>query len=114
MTQAVRDRTGVIDTGKARSGRAPFFVTFYRSGVGKKYVMAITGIIFMIYVFAHMVGNLKMYLGPSHFDEYAAFLRRIAYPILPESGFLWIFRAVLLASLVLHVHAAWSLTQMNR
>ncbi len=114
MAQAVRDRTATVAPVRARAGRVPFFVGFYRSAIGKKYVMAITGIIFMIYVFAHMVGNLKMYLGPTEYDEYAAFLRRIAYPLLPESGFLWIFRAVLIVSLVFHLHAAWSLTVMNR
>jgi succinate dehydrogenase / fumarate reductase cytochrome b subunit len=76
--------------------------------------MAITGVIMMGYVVAHMVGNLKMYAGAAGFDEYAEFLRRIAYPLLPESGFLWIFRVVLLAALVIHLHAAWALTRMNR
>ena len=58
-------------TGTARAAnrkRAPFLIEFYRSAVGKKYVMAITGIMIMGFVFAHMVGNVKMYLGPAEFD----------------------------------------------
>lgn len=98
-----------------RSGRRGNFLTdLYGSAVGKKYAMAITGVIMMIYVVAHMVGNLKMYLGAADLDEYAEFLRDIAYPLLPHSGFLWIFRVVLLAALIIHVHAAYALTRMNR
>ena len=54
---------------KAR--KAPFPVELYRSALGKKYVMAITGIVLMGFVFFHMLGNLKMYLGPGDFNHYA-------------------------------------------
>lgn len=88
---------------------------FYRSALGKKYVMALTGIAWMGYVFAHMVGNLKMYLGPESLDAYSEWLREsLLYPILPHHVTLWILRLGLIAALALHVHAAWSLTQMNR
>jgi succinate dehydrogenase / fumarate reductase cytochrome b subunit len=91
-----------------------FLVAFYRSAVGKKYVMAVTGIILMGYVFAHMVGNLKVYTGAEHFDTYAAFLRTFGEPILPYEAFLWIMRVALLTAFVLHIHASYSLTMMNR
>ncbi len=99
---------------------APFLVELYRSAMGKKYVMAVSGIVMMGYVFAHMVGNLKLYLGTEadgtpKIDHYAEWLRTgLGTPILPEEGVLWIFRLVLLAALVFHVHAAWALTVMNR
>ena len=96
-----------------RARRLPFFLDFYRSAVGKKYVMAISGIIMMGYVFAHMVGNLKLYLGAEEMNKYGEFLRNLAYPIFPHQGALWIMRLGLLAALVLHVHAAVSLTRMN-
>ena len=48
---------------KPPSKKKPFLVDFYSTAVGKKYVMAITGIIGIGFVLAHMIGNLKMYLG---------------------------------------------------
>ena len=107
-----RTEAVAVDPKKIRKGN--FLLELYRSAVGKKYVMAITGLIWMGYVFAHMVGNLKLYFGPEGFDTYAEFLRRIAYPILPNEFFLWIMRVILTVSLVLHVHAAYALTVMNR
>ena len=48
---------------KPPSKKKPFLVDFYSTAVGKKYVMAITGIIGIGFVVAHMIGNLKTYLG---------------------------------------------------
>jgi succinate dehydrogenase / fumarate reductase cytochrome b subunit len=89
-------------------------VTFYRTSVGKKAIMAVTGVVMYGYVLLHMAGNLKIFLGPSHFDEYAAFLRRIGEPLLGHSWFLWAMRPILLLSLVLHVWAATQLTLQSR
>src|SRR5688572_29580627 len=85
-------------------------VTLYRTSVGKKAVMAASGVVMYGYVLAHMAGNLKIFTGAEHFDEYAAFLRRLGEPILGHSWFLWAARPVLLAALVLHV---WSATQLT-
>ena len=93
--------------------KAPFPVEFYRSALGKKYVMAITGIMLMGFVFAHMVGNLKMYLGAEEFDHYGEFLRELLVPILPRTVFLWLLRGGLVAAFALHIHSAYSLTRMN-
>lgn len=107
--------TKVSDSAGATSrSRAPFIIELYRSALGKKYLMAITGVIFMGYVLAHMLGNLKLYQGAEDFNLYADFLRRLLYPILPESGTLNILRAILLLALIVHVVAAVQLTQMNR
>jgi succinate dehydrogenase / fumarate reductase cytochrome b subunit len=89
-------------------------VDLYRSAIGKKWAMALSGIALMGYVLAHMIGNLKMYIGEEDFNEYAEFLRRLAYPILPESIALWILRIGLLAAFLVHMHAAYSLTVWNR
>ncbi len=89
-------------------------VEFYRSGVGKKYVMAVTGMIWMAYVLVHMLGNLKVYLGAESINKYGEFLRQVGEPVVPETGLLWIFRVVMITSLALHVHAAYGLTVMNR
>lgn len=88
---------------------------FYRTAVGKKWVMAITGLVLMGFVLAHMVGNLKMYLGPTHYDEYAEWLRTgLLVPILPEGVALWGMRIVLIVAVGYHIHAAYSLTMLNR
>src|SRR5712691_710462 len=90
-----------------------FFANFYRSAVGKKAVMAVTGVILFGWIFLHMVGNLKLYLGPVHMNEYARWLRAIGTPAVPETTALWVVRLLLLVCVVLHIHAAYALTMMN-
>lgn len=91
-----------------------WFGSFYKSALGKKAVMAITGIVFWGFVLGHMLGNLKVFAGQAAFNEYAGWLRDLAYPAVPHEGVLWIVRIVLLVALALHVHAAVTLTRMNR
>lgn len=79
-----------------------------------KLTMAITGLIFGLFVLGHMVGNLKIFMplnidGSAPIDDYGEFLRTIGEPLLPRSGFLWIVRIILLACLVLHVWGAFAL-----
>lgn len=75
--------------------------------------MAVTGIMLMGFVLAHMIGNLKMYLGPAEFDGYGEFLRRLLVPILPRYVALWLMRSGLIVAFVLHIHAAYGLTRIN-
>jgi succinate dehydrogenase / fumarate reductase cytochrome b subunit len=93
---------------------APWPVEFYRSAVGKKWVMALTGIMIMGFVFFHAFGNLKLYMGAEHVNHYGEFLREILVPLLPRTWFLWIMRPGLLVAFVLHIHSAYGLTMMNR
>jgi succinate dehydrogenase / fumarate reductase, cytochrome b subunit len=79
-----------------------WFGNFYGSAIGKKAVMAVTGLILFAWIFLHMVGNLKLYLGPEHLNEYAAFLRSMFGPAVPETGMLWVSRIVLLVCVVFH------------
>lgn len=88
-------------------------VRFYSTAVGKKWVMALTGIGLMGFVFAHMVGNLKMYQGRAAYDSYAETLRYLLYPIMPAYGVLWLFRIGLITMFALHIHSAYTLTRMN-
>ena len=78
-----------------------------------KLIMAITGIIFGLFVFVHMIGNLKIFLpdtdGVNHLNEYAAFLREFGEPMLPYGSFLWAFRIVLLVCLIAHIYSAFAL-----
>lgn len=90
-----------------------WFATFYRSAMGKKTVMAVTGVILFGFVLVHMLGNLKLYQGPEKLNHYAEWLREVGSPALPHEGFLWIARLVLLAAIGLHVHAAYALTLVN-
>ena len=114
--------SGTAVTPPSKKKKKPFLVDFYSTAVGKKYVMAITGIIGIGFVIGHMIGNLKMYLGVvSEGDErlydidiYGEFLRELLVPIVPHGVFLWILRVVLIAAVLLHIHAAYSLTVLNR
>ena len=78
--------------------------TFWDSSVGKKAVMAVTGLILVAFLVGHMIGNLQMFQAPEKINAYSAFLHSLG-------GALWAVRAVLLASLVLHVVAAVQLTR---
>ncbi len=89
------------------------FVSLYRSAVGKKAIMAATGIILFGFVLVHMLGNLKIYQGAEKLNAYAEWLRNLGAPALPHEGALWIFRLVLLAAVGLHVLAATQLTLIN-
>ena len=117
MAQAV-SRGPVSGSATRPKKRKPFLLDLYSTALGKKYVMAITGIIGIGFVVAHMVGNLKMYLGvvdgEYDIDVYGEFLRELLVPLLPRTYALWGLRIVLIAALALHLHAAWSLTVMNR
>jgi succinate dehydrogenase / fumarate reductase, cytochrome b subunit len=86
-------------------------LNLYRSSIGKKVIMAVTGLIGIGYVVMHMYGNLKAFLGRDYFNTYAEGLRELGAPIFGHAHLLWIARLVLLAAVVLHVWAAWSLYQ---
>jgi succinate dehydrogenase / fumarate reductase, cytochrome b subunit len=93
---------------------APWPVEFYRSAVGKKWVMAVTGILLMGYVFFHMLGNLKVYLGAEDLNHYGEWLRDLLVPFFPRTVTLWLLRIGLIAAFVFHIHAAYGLTRINR
>jgi succinate dehydrogenase / fumarate reductase cytochrome b subunit len=106
----------------APAKKKPFFVDFYSTAVGKKYVMALTGMIGIGFVVVHMIGNLKMYLGVVNegelrvydIDWYGEFLRELLVPIMPRTYVLWGLRLLLIAAVLMHIHAAYSLTFLNR
>lgn len=79
--------------------------------------MAITGIVWIGYLVAHMIGNWKIFMpdvaGIAAIDTYAVALRELLYPILPKHVVLWFLRTGLIVALLFHVHAAYSLTVMN-
>lgn len=81
-------------------------LTLYRSSVGRKAIMAVTGAILFGFVVVHMLGNFQLWLGPEHMHAYAVKLRSVP-------GLLWVARAVLLTALVLHIWAAVMVTSRN-
>lgn len=82
---------------------------FVASTIGRKVVMAVTGLALFGFVFAHMLGNLQMFL-PDHaaINHYGRFLREMLH-----GGGIWMLRGGLLAAVILHIGAAWSLTKTN-
>jgi succinate dehydrogenase / fumarate reductase cytochrome b subunit len=110
----------VAVTTRSDKRQVPWPVEFYRSAIGKKWVMAVTGIVWLGYLLAHMIGNLKVYIGflsaenAYEVDLYGEALRELLFPIFPHHVVLWVLRLGLIVALVLHVHAAFSLTVMNR
>jgi succinate dehydrogenase / fumarate reductase cytochrome b subunit len=79
---------------------------FYRSTIGKKVVMALTGLILIGYVIGHVAGNLLVFRGASDINAYAALLKG-------SGALLWGVRAVLLTAVVLHIVAAVQLTRLK-
>ncbi|TKJ21550.1 succinate dehydrogenase [Blastococcus sp. CCUG 61487] len=71
--------------------------------------MAVSGIILVLYLIAHMIGNLKAFSGAEEFNHYSEWLRTIGNPALPGATTLWIIRIVLLVSVLAHMWAAVSL-----
>jgi succinate dehydrogenase / fumarate reductase, cytochrome b subunit len=84
-------------------------MTLYRSSVGKKVSMAISGLILFGFIVGHMLGNLKVFQGQEAMDAYALFLREAGYPVVPEYGLVWVARILLLGALLIHVQAAVTL-----
>jgi len=80
-----------------------------RSTIALKMLMAVSGLIFVGFVLTHMYGNLKAFEGHDAYNEYAEHLRTLGTPMLPYAGALWIIRAVLLGSLIVHVYCAATL-----
>ncbi|MCV2489412.1 succinate dehydrogenase cytochrome b subunit [Geodermatophilus sp. YIM 151500] len=84
------------------------------SSVFKKSVMAVSGIILVLYLIAHMIGNLKAFAGAESFNEYSGWIRSIGEPAVPTQTVLWVIRLVLLAAVVAHMWAAFSLWKQAR
>jgi succinate dehydrogenase / fumarate reductase, cytochrome b subunit len=100
----------MIDASLARSRPISGVASLWRSTIGKKYVMAVTGLIWFGYLIVHLWGNLKIYAGPQFLNDYGAFLRTVGEPFFGFSQVLWLARIVLIPAFVVHVWAAVQLT----
>src|SRR5438132_8814850 len=84
--------------------------TRLRTSVALKAVMAVSGGLLVLFLVAHMLGNLKIFFGAAAFDHYGHWLRTIGGPVLPGGGYLWIQRAVLTVAVLAHIWSAAVLT----
>jgi len=82
-------------------------MTLYRSSIGKKAVVAVTGAIMFGFITVHMIGNLLIFAGPDTYNGYAAALQA-------NQGLVWGNRILLLVALIAHVYTIIVLTQANR
>lgn len=89
-------------------------VRLYDSTVGKKIMMASTGVILIVFVVGHMIGNLHVYEGPERYNEYAHGLRTFGAPFFSYGQALWVVRVILIVSVLIHIIAATQLTLRSR
>lgn len=82
-------------------------MNFLTTSTGKKYLMALSGLVLVFFVIGHLLGNLQVFLGPEAINRYAVFLRS-------TGELLWVARIGLLAMVVIHIWTAVSLTLENR
>jgi succinate dehydrogenase / fumarate reductase cytochrome b subunit len=85
-----------------------FLVAFYRSTIGKKIIMAVTGLIGIGFVIFHLAGNLQVFVSQDKINSYGALLHG------PLAEVTWLIRIVLIVAVVLHVLMAYQLTMQSR
>jgi succinate dehydrogenase / fumarate reductase cytochrome b subunit len=100
----------MINVTVAKSRPITGMASLWRSTIGKKYVMAITGLIWFGYLIVHLWGNLKIYAGAQFLNDYGDFLRTVGEPFFGNSQVLWVARIVLIPAFVIHIWAAVALT----
>ncbi|HSN84753.1 MAG TPA: succinate dehydrogenase cytochrome b subunit [Polyangiales bacterium] len=82
-------------------------LTLHQTTIGKKVIMALSGVILVGFTFGHFLGNLNLYRGPEALNGYAEFLRSLP-------ALLWTARVVLLFAVGAHIASAYSLWSRNR
>jgi succinate dehydrogenase cytochrome b subunit len=100
-----------LEPHQASSGNR--LMAFWDSMIGKKVVMAVTGVVLILFVIAHVLGNLKIFAGSEDINAYSRFLREVGAPEFGYGEVLWLIRIVLLTSVGLHITAAIQLTRMS-
>lgn len=93
----------------ASSCSFPIVCRVWKSSIGRKFIVALTGLVLVLFLAGHLAGNLVVFLGPEAFNDYAQQLHELLH-----GGGVWIARIGLLAATTLHVAATISLTRENR
>lgn len=83
--------------------------TYWSSSIGKKLVVAITGLVLVLFLAGHLIGNLVIFLGPEPFNAYAYLLHHMLH-----GAGIWAFRIVMLVTVLAHIVATIALTRQNR
>jgi succinate dehydrogenase / fumarate reductase cytochrome b subunit len=91
----------------ARRFSANPLIAFYQSSIGKKFVVAVTGLYLILFVIGHLLGNLEIYVGQDRLNAYAQLLQELG-------PFLWAERIILILAVVVHIVATIQLTIENR
>ena len=90
----------------------------WRSTIGKKTIVAVTGAFLLGYLVLHMAGNLNSLFGPgvgeARVDWYAGWLRDFGEPLLPYAGVVWLMRVLLLSAVLVHIIGVIQLSMRNR
>jgi len=107
METKVVVRSAVAATVPERTSRRGVVSTLFHSSIGRKMVVAITGVILILFVIGHLLGNLQIYLGPEWINGYSQHLRDLG-PLL------WLVRGILLLTVVLHIYFTILLAIENR
>jgi succinate dehydrogenase / fumarate reductase cytochrome b subunit len=108
----VQQKKLVVTSSQPRHGAR--LLRLYRTTIGKKAVMAVTGIVFLLFLVAHMLGNLKVFYGRADYNAYAAWLRTMGSPAVPHRWGLTILEVVLGICVLLHVGSAVELALRAR
>jgi succinate dehydrogenase / fumarate reductase, cytochrome b subunit len=107
MENEVAVRSAAAATVRERSVRPGVISTFCHSSIGRKIVVALTGLILLLFVIGHLLGNLQIYLGPEWINGYSQHLRDLG-PLL------WLVRGILLITVILHIYFTILLAIENR
>src|SRR5213082_2587962 len=90
-----------------RTKQRGFISDFFHSSVGRKMIVAVTGVILIVFVIGHLLGNLQIFLGPEWINSYSQHLRDLG-PLL------WLIRIFLLVTVILHIYFTILLAIENR
>ncbi|WP_215453963.1 succinate dehydrogenase [Streptomyces sp. ATCC 21386] len=110
---ALATRTERAERAGQRGSKPSLARSVWDSSLGKKTVMAVSGLIMLAYLVVHMLGNLKIFFGSDEFNGYAHWLRTLGEPFLHHEWALWIVRVVLVAAVVAHATAAYQLSRRD-
>ena len=113
MTTTTPPPRGVQPVRPRPTRRLPWPLSIYQTAVGKKWVMAVTGLGLVLFLLFHMIGNLHLYEGPRQIAEYAEALRDLGGHLVPRTFLIWLLRIGLILMFAFHIHAAYSLRAMG-
>jgi succinate dehydrogenase / fumarate reductase cytochrome b subunit len=102
----LQSRTAARPGERARAPQGP-----WRSNIGLKITMAVSGVLLVLFIIAHMAGNLHVFEGREEMNAYAAGLRSFGEPLLPHESLLWVMRIGLIAAAAAHI---WSGIVLSR